>query len=417
MAPSPAVSGVRDPHGDQRGRLVGLWGATARVGSSTARSWSAGIGLAVLAVSIIWTPGGDSFPGAWAFLAVIGTLLVILDQDRAVDGAAPAGMARVLACPPLAGIGRLSYSLYLWHWPVFTFVDYLLVFATPSGRGALKIIVTIGCGWASYAVVEKPLRSRLARPVAGRLAYGAFVVGMIALFTIGLAVRRHCNLNGSIASLRRGGARYGDGPGRPVTVVAGDSTACMFGTTVREVCRETGWTMVMAAVPGMTLLPDPAVRGDDLWTLTESIVSRERPKRVIVSARWTTVLKSPEDTVQLRRCMETMLAFTDRVVVLEQPPILPFEATREGIRQGGRPPFRERPEDAERRREANAVVRSLASERVHVIDLDRYFFDTSGSVRRTDSQGNELFRDQTHLSSRGAKLVAPELRAALQDAP
>ncbi len=396
------------------GGLVALGGALFDSWATRARYGIAGAGVAVLAVAVACTPGGNVFPGVWALLPVAGTLLVIVDQHLAIDGVDRDRVTRALASTPLVGVGKMSYSLYLWHWPVFSFIDYVLVFAEPVARGVLKVLVAFACAGVSYALIEKPLRVRLARPEASRFTYGAFLVSMIALFTAGYAVRKHNYLGGTITEVRNGGVRYCDGPGRPVVVLVGDSTACTIGTTVRDLCCETNTTLVMAAVPGMNLLPKPSKLDESFGGVIESIVSCEHPKCVIVSARWTTVLKTPEDRDLLDSFIKTIVASADRVVVLEQPPTLPFEATRQGMREGGRPPFRERPEVAVRRREANDAVRSLVSDRIHVINVDQYFLDGMGAIRRWDSEGNDLFLDSTHLSASGAQLVARELVAVLE---
>jgi peptidoglycan/LPS O-acetylase OafA/YrhL len=397
------------------GALVALWaggGARTWTWCRDAGGWA---GLAVLAVAIAWTPGGQAFPGAWALLPVAGALLVVAAQEAAGQEKGGGSVIRALAWPPLVGIGKISYSLYLWHWPVFTFIDYLLVLAPPWWRFLLKVVVTILCTWASYTLVETPLRSRLGRPSANRLAYGAFVMGAVVLFVVGYGIRLHYNLNGTIASVRRGGARHGIG--RPVTVLAGDSTACMFATTARGICRESGGTLVMAAVPAANPLPRTDERGETLWSLTESIIARERPECVILSAAWTRVLAKSEDRERLERCIEVMLTHVDHVVLLGQAPILPAEATREGMRRGSRPPFREDRDDTARRQEANEVVRRLASDRVFFIDLDAYLLDRAGAIRRWDSLGNDLFVDRGHISSAAAASVAPQLRAAMENAP
>jgi peptidoglycan/LPS O-acetylase OafA/YrhL len=391
------------------GALVALWGGEV---TPRCRSVSAWGGLAVLAASILATPGGEAFPGAWAVLPVAGALLVIVAQEPGTKGRAPDPPMRALASPPVVGIGRMSYSLYLWHWPVFTFIDYMLVLASPWLRVLAKVVVTLLCTWVSYVFVEVPLRGRLGRPSARRLAYAAFSVGAIALCALGYGIRLHYNLNGTVASVRRGGARYGDG--RPVTVLIGDSTACMFATTVRDICRETRGTMVMAAVPGANPLPLPQEHGETFWSLTEPILARERPACVILSAAWTRVLKTAEDRGRLVRCIETLLTHADRVILLTQPPILPAEATRAGMRRGARPPFHEDRADRQHRLEVNDAVRGLASDRVAVIDLDACLLGATGAIQLWDSRGDDLFVDRWHISSVAARRLAPLLRVAIQ---
>ncbi|NKU56539.1 hypothetical protein GS881_24595 [Rhodococcus hoagii] len=54
------------------------------------------------------------YPGTAALLPVLGTALVVGAGCAAVD----AGAGRWLSLPPMRSVGRLSYSWYLWHWPL-----------------------------------------------------------------------------------------------------------------------------------------------------------------------------------------------------------------------------------------------------------------------------------------------------------
>ena len=400
------------------GGMLALSGTRGGDGSSQRRFVFAVLGLALVAISVTCTPGGESFPGAWAFLPVAGVLLILIAQEHTAVDETSNPVIRCLQSPALVGIGKTSYSLYLWHWPVFAFVDYQFFLATPLARVALKALLTTVFTWASYVSIEKPLRILLARQSARPLAYAAFAAGMVMLIVGGVAVRQHYNLNATLADLRRGGTRYGGGAASPVLVLAGDSTACMFGTTVRGVCREARATMVMAAVPGQDLLPSmPSRVGGDLWSLTESILSQERPRWVVLSARWTEVFTKTEGRERLAHLVDGILTHADRLIVLEQPPILPYQATREGMRHGSRPPFHENPDDERRRHDANEILRGLASRRVSVVNLDRYLLDSAQAIRLWDPQGNQLFVDQIHVSASGAQLVAAELLSAMRAAP
>ena len=400
------------------GGLLALRGARGGGGSSQRRFIVAVLGLTLVAISVTCTPGGESFPGAWAFLPVAGVLLLLIAQEHTGVDEISNPVIRFLSSPALVGIGTTSYSLYLWHWPVFAFVDYRFLLVTPLARMVVKALVTVACTWASYAFIEKPLRSLLARQSARRLAYAAFAGGAVTLIVGGITVRQHCNLNATLADLRRGGTKYGGSAGSPVLVLAGDSTACMFGTTVRGVCHDANATMVMAAVPGQDLLAAAPWRaGGELWTLTESILSQERPRWVVLSARWTVAFAKAEGRERLVYLVDGILTHADRVIVLEQPAILPYGATREGMRHGSRHPFQENPDDQARRREANEFLRGLASRRVSVINMDRYFLDSAHAIRLWDSQGNLLFIDQIHVSASGAQLVAAELLAAMRATP
>ncbi len=90
------------------------------------------------------------FPGVNVLPVVVGTLLVIAGHEAGV-------VSRGLSTPVPRWFGRVSYSLYLWHWPVFVLAAAL----TASGQLGIKqvllcMVVAVLLSWASYAVVEQP---------------------------------------------------------------------------------------------------------------------------------------------------------------------------------------------------------------------------------------------------------------------
>lgn len=113
----------------------------------------AAAGLAAIAVATATFDDHTMFPGAAALLPVTGAGAVIL----AGIAGRPGWPARLLTARPVRHIGRISYSWYLWHWP-------MLVFATAVwGRlGALEGLLVVAASWiptvVSHHVVEQPLR-------------------------------------------------------------------------------------------------------------------------------------------------------------------------------------------------------------------------------------------------------------------
>ncbi|GAA1443119.1 acyltransferase family protein [Leifsonia poae] len=119
-------------------------------------SW---VALAAIVASMVGVGGADSpFPAA--LLPVAATVLVIwfAPVERAGWGAP----GRWLRATPVTWLGRVSYSLYLWHWPVI--VIGLWVFGSRGPIGILvAIVAAVGLAALSYYGVERPiLRSRVA---------------------------------------------------------------------------------------------------------------------------------------------------------------------------------------------------------------------------------------------------------------
>ena len=110
------------------------------------------LGFSLLSASICGLQASDLFPGALALPAVLGTALVI--------AAGPLGPfnSRVLSHTWLVGMGRISYPLYLWHWPLLSFSTIILSEIPPwYGRLAL-VLVSILFATLTYQFLEKPVR-------------------------------------------------------------------------------------------------------------------------------------------------------------------------------------------------------------------------------------------------------------------
>ena len=70
-------------------------------------------------------------------------------------------MARVLAWRPLQELGRLSYSWYLWHWPVLVFaagLEFTEIHELPALYRLALVLLSLGLAEASYRFVEDPAR-------------------------------------------------------------------------------------------------------------------------------------------------------------------------------------------------------------------------------------------------------------------
>jgi peptidoglycan/LPS O-acetylase OafA/YrhL len=72
----------------------------------------------------------------------------------------PEGLsARLLSMPPLPVLGRISYGIYLWHWPVFLAADSRRTGQHGAALFALRCLITLAIACLSYLLVERPIRS------------------------------------------------------------------------------------------------------------------------------------------------------------------------------------------------------------------------------------------------------------------
>jgi peptidoglycan/LPS O-acetylase OafA/YrhL len=104
-------------------------------------------GLLLLAFSALWLSRDDVWPGWLALLPVLGAAAVIAAE--CVD-------LVVLNNPVFQFLGRISYSIYLWHWPLVVAANY---YGKPGVMmETTAVLVSILLGWASYRYVEQPTR-------------------------------------------------------------------------------------------------------------------------------------------------------------------------------------------------------------------------------------------------------------------
>jgi peptidoglycan/LPS O-acetylase OafA/YrhL len=107
------------------------------------------------------------FPALAAVPPCLGAALVILGHRAGTSGTSPS--VRLLSLWPLPAIGRLSYSLYLWHWPVLAFLRCCLPAPRPDWQVAAMAAV-LPVAYVSWRWVEQPFRTRDGTPPEQDLA-------------------------------------------------------------------------------------------------------------------------------------------------------------------------------------------------------------------------------------------------------
>ena len=126
-------------------RLLDAGRAATRAGIA----WLALAGI-VAAAELIQPWSGTLYLGGFTVLAVVAAVLIALVLRPG------AGPYRLLASAPAVALGRLSYSLYLWHFPVFLVVAQRTADWTPALRVLVAWPIAFGAAVASYRLLERP---------------------------------------------------------------------------------------------------------------------------------------------------------------------------------------------------------------------------------------------------------------------
>ena len=155
------------------------------------------VGLGLVVGCAVLLPADASWPGAWALLPTVGTALLIAGGWLWPGGA----VTRLLGWRPLVAIGGLSYSLYLWHWPVRVLGEWAMgvpgpTSGAPSPARVALVLLSVIPAWLAHRYVERPIHhgidgERLAiltrvRPVL-TLGLALSLTGVLAGLTLQLA--------------------------------------------------------------------------------------------------------------------------------------------------------------------------------------------------------------------------------------
>jgi peptidoglycan/LPS O-acetylase OafA/YrhL len=234
-------------------------------------SWLGGIGFIAL------TAGAElihaaMFPGYVAAIPVVGTLLLLLAGVGAPESPAP----RLLRTRPAQVIGRLSYSLYLWHWPVLVIGEQLI----PNNS------VPIRLGWmavagimaaVTYGAIESPIRLQPFLIARSGLTLGLAVLGAIlcvgaigawrAILHRSEQFRKYYRVVQDIPGVYRKGCdpdRADPHPAmcffgeisqpRSTVVLFGDSHAAQWFPALQEIADVQHWRLATIIKPGCTPL-------------------------------------------------------------------------------------------------------------------------------------------------------------------
>jgi peptidoglycan/LPS O-acetylase OafA/YrhL len=112
------------------------------------------IGLVLISISLAFFDESTRFPGIAALLPVVGTLLIIGNSGVGDKKSALKGL---LTLPPVVYLGKISFSLYMWHWPIVTYYNHFFPNSTANLRDSFMLLsITLLLSIFSYKLIEKP---------------------------------------------------------------------------------------------------------------------------------------------------------------------------------------------------------------------------------------------------------------------
>ena len=151
-------------------------------------SSSDGVGLVAIGFAAIRFGPTTVFPGASALVPVLGTCLVIASGATLRNGR----VQHMLSAPPLMFTGRISYSLYLWHWPVLI-IGAAWIGHDPGLTANLALCgLAILLAYLTYSLLEEPVRDSVrlkrCRPRVSLAMGAALTASVLVVATSAIAL-------------------------------------------------------------------------------------------------------------------------------------------------------------------------------------------------------------------------------------
>lgn len=443
------------------GALLALRGVSL-IESAALREGASWFGLVLVAGSIMLIPAGTGFPGWYATFPVLGTALLLH-----AGSSGSSVVTRFLSTRPLVLVGLMSYSLYLWHWPVNVLASYLNAL-NPLGWTIVPLIgLSLLLAAASYRWVEKPFRLV---PVGQRLPrqklFWRTAIVMMSLGVLGFGITLRSGwatrVPAEVVALDRqrtpvipfldcedmafSGLDSGQAtvscligkPGDvPDTLVWGDSHVLAWAPVLDVVMKETGHTGLLAFTSNCPPLIGVSERAKESCTaanmrVLNGLLGAPSIRHVIMVASWVKYTESPgpfsledvseptqdmQDTVFHRAVVRTMGLLSEesyRIWIIGPTPGAPADAplvaalrSRFGLKMApgkSYPVFRDK---------SSAFYSAVSAvDDVVVLDPAKQLCD-SGVCRYMEGR-HLLYRDDGHLSIHGALRMQPFLIDRLQ---
>jgi len=294
------------------GAILAL-GVLPQLESAGRRNAVAIAGLSLVLASVFVLEPSTPFPGYAALLPTAGTAMVI----HAGSGGDSA-VARALGVRPLVFVGLVSYSLYLWHWPIVVYAKQYLINEPTDLQAALIVVASLLLATLSWRYVEGPFRDRARFGPRPRLFAGAALVSVLLISAAaalvssgGLPGRQVDTAFGEVVAADPGWqhwknceelgeenernpelCRIGEGNVAPSFLLWGDSHALALASAVNLSALHTGAAGLMAVRTGCPpLLSVDRPGRESCARFNEAVLSRlEREPdivTVVLAARWT----------------------------------------------------------------------------------------------------------------------------------
>ena len=413
-------------------------------------------GLGLILLSYFLFDENTVFPGVAALMPCLGAAAFILGNSGKLTLS-----GKGLSHPFLVWIGKISYPLYLWHWPVLVFIGYLRLGDTDAVWGSFGLLLSVLLAWITYRFIETPVRTKNVFPGMKRItvtalifSLGAISLGLLFIQSKGIPARFSESVNellfepdeaNDALRLHRIDEwdRTGDpkilgdqSPDSPSLLLWGDSHSAALKPVMDALGKEYGVRVLSAHQPGTIPISGTYRKGrrDGALNVLERVekhIEENDLKKVLFVARWPYYVfgdgpgdmrhmiqedGSTGDSMEegadifvrnLAKMVQKLEAEGRQIWLMRSvgehsrsvPETLAQIASRGGRLNSLAPTLMEKREDDQ---PMNTLIdRALAKTDAQVLDPLPLFSDERGSYLMA-REGKPLYRDRNHVSEFGA---------------
>jgi peptidoglycan/LPS O-acetylase OafA/YrhL len=306
-------------------------------------------GLGLIATAILSYTPATPFPAAAALLPAVGAGLLIHSGSNQTGIGAPSWPSRLLGTPVLTFFGRISYSLYLWHWPVFVYARMYLQRPWTLLEMLGLLVLTVLLATASWHFVEE--RFRRSRPAASNTRFlAAIASACVALVCVSVTTTKSKGFRGrmpaiDVVTAAENGRLHrqpdclfhpehtkqwgGDAclinvRTSPKIMIWGDSMASHYMSALMSGEFAMPFNILQYTTPGCAPLlggvPENTAVCNDFNANALAVIERYDIKAVILSSLWLLYLDRAVKDDRLATTIRTLQAKGVKVIVLGQTP-------------------------------------------------------------------------------------------------
>jgi hypothetical protein len=139
-------------------------------------------GLALIVYAVTAFDKLTSLPGFHALIPCMGACLILYTGENR-----DSYTKTLLSFRPLVYIGVISYSLYLWHWPLIVFSRYFVLVSLNTKQKAVVLLASLLAAFISFEFIESPFRGK-ASDISKRQIYGFCVAASLFSMALGFMI-------------------------------------------------------------------------------------------------------------------------------------------------------------------------------------------------------------------------------------